>query len=389
MFHQKSTVLATCQRGISPYLQQEMLALGFNTHASAFGVSTQGTLTDCMQLCLHLRTAHKVLFEITRFQAGGPDELYTQVKKIPWEKMLQVPGYFTVQSVVNSHGVKNSHFAELRVKDAVADRCTEKLGERPHCGPLRNRAGIFLYWKDSKAILYLDAAGDSLSRRGYRKMPHLAPMQETLAAAVLLASKWKEKLACGGGFISPMCGSGTLGIEAVSIAINQAPGILRDNFGFMHLKGFPQHTWDILCANAGAAEKKPERVLHSSIICTDKDEKAIKAAKENTRMAGFLPFFQFDVCDFQKTPLPLKTGMIIVNPQYGKRMDTGTGLTHLYKSIGDFFKNSCQGYTGYIFTGNLPLAKHVGLRTSRRIPFYNAKIECRLLEYELYAGSKK
>lgn len=207
-------------------------------------------------------------------------------------------------------------------------------------------------------------------------------MQETLAAAVIMASKWNGS----GHFINPMCGSGTLAIEAAFMGLNRAPGLLRDNFGFMHLKGFNESLWKELRAQA---KKEAGKAVKLRIIATDIRKEAVEAARKNAATAGVKHLIEFSVCDYSETPIPDGGGIVILNPEYGERMGKIHELESVYKGIGDFFKQKCGGYTGYIFTGNFELAKKVGLRSKRRVQFFNGGIECRLLEYELYAGSKK
>jgi putative N6-adenine-specific DNA methylase len=213
-------------------------------------------------------------------------------------------------------------------------------------------------------------------------IPLKAPMQETLSAAVVLATGWSG----GRNFINPMCGSGTLAIEAALITLGRAPGLLRNNYGFMHLKGFDDSSWKALRRKIRAEAKDQ---LNGRIIATDISQQAIEAGKKNAMTAGVERFIEFGVCDFSETPVPGGGGMVILNPEYGERMGEIEKLTGIYRGIGDFFKKKCNGYTGYVFTGNLDLAKKVGLRTKRRILFYNGPIECRLLEYDLYEGSRK
>jgi putative N6-adenine-specific DNA methylase len=182
-----------------------------------------------------------------------------------------------------------------------------------------------------------------------------------------------------------MCGSGTLAIEAALLALNHAPGLLRNNFGFMHLKGFDRKAWESLRL---AARKAGQTSLPGGlIIATDHDPRAVETARRNAHAAGVESRISFKVCDFAETPIPQGDGIVLLNPEYGVRMGEESALEATYKRIGDFFKQKCQGYTGYMFTGNLELAKKQGLRTFRRMTFFNGDIECRLLGYQLYAGS--
>jgi putative N6-adenine-specific DNA methylase len=199
---------------------------------------------------------------------------------------------------------------------------------------------------------------------------------------VVLATGWKDN----GNFINPMCGSGTLAIEAALIALNRAPGLLRSNYGLMHLKGFNEPSWNVMRKKIKALTKNS---LKGKIIATDIRQEAVEAAKKNAATAGVEHWIEFGVCDFSETPVPEGGGVVILNPEYGERLGKVEELNETYKGIGDYFKKKCKGYRGYIFTGNLDLLKKVGLKTRRRIPFFNSNIECRLFEYDLYEGSKK
>jgi putative N6-adenine-specific DNA methylase len=287
-----------------------------------------------------------------------------------------------VTSSVNNPTIKDSRFANLKCKDAIVDRMKEETGIRPDSGPERDKLVIHLYWRRDICDIFFDTSGEPLSKRAYRMIPLKAPMQETLAAAVILASGWTGS----GNFINPMCGSGTLAIEAALIGLGRAPGLLRSNFGFMHLKGFNEPSWKTLRRKIRAEAKDR---LNGRIIATDMSQQAVEAAKKNAATAGVDRLIEFGICDFSETPVPSGGGVVTLNPEYGERMGEVEELKATYKRIGDFFKNKCQGYKGYLFTGNPDLAKKVGLRTRRRLSFFNGPIECRLLEFDLYEGSRR
>lgn len=379
---QKSRILVTCPKAIPPILANEIRALGFPVLAEKeAAVETEGTLADTMRLNLWLRTGHRVLYLLKDFRSRTPEELYSNLARLPWEDYLDAETYLSITSAVHNDTIKDTRFANLKCKDAIVDRLKRKLGRRPDSGPERTGAVVFLYWKEQEASIYLDTSGESLAKRGYRKIPLKAPMQETLAAATILATGWNGQ----NNFINPMCGSGTLAIEAAWLALNKPSGLLRNNFGFMHLRSFNQTAWRELLMQAKAGIEKS---LAAKIIATDNDAQAITAARKNAMTAGVDQLMQFDVCDYAATPLPPGGGVIMLNPEYGERMGEQAQLQAIYPGIGDWFKQKCAGYTGYVFTGNLELAKKVGLRPSRRTPFFNGAIECRLLAYELYEGSK-
>ena len=379
----KSRIVITCAKGVPPFLKQELLSLGFPVlSAGNAEVETEGTMEETLRLNLLIRTGQRVLFLLESFNAKTPDELYRRVSRINWEDYISEDSYFSVTSSVHNPTIKDSRFANVKCKDAVVDRIKEKCGQRPDTGPERNRIVVHLYWKGNIAEIFLDTSGEALSKRGYRMSPLKAPMQETLAAAVVLATGWTED----GNFINPMCGSGTLAIEAALVALDRAPGLLRSNYGFMHLKEFDESSWKVLRRKIRAEAKDR---LNGRIIATDISQQAVEAAKKNAMTAGVDRFIEFGVCNFSGTPVPTNGGVVILNPEYGERMGEMEKLRDTYKEIGDFFKKKCQGYRGYVFTGNLDLAKKVGLRTNRRITFFNGPIECRLLEYDLYEGSRK
>jgi 23S rRNA G2445 N2-methylase RlmL len=380
---EKSRILITCAKGITPFLKEELLQLGFPVLSETIaGIATEGTFDDTLRLNLLLRTGHRVLFLLKEFAARDADTLYHSLSDIAWEEYIAENGYVCVTSSVDNPSIRDSRYANVKCKDAIVDRIKEKCGQRPDSGHDQGRVVVNLYWKGDRCSLYFDTSGEPLSRRGYRKIPMTAPMQETLAAAIIRATGWN----CSGHFINPMCGSGTLAIEAALIALNKATGLLRDNFGFMHVKGFKESLWNDLRAKA---KKDVKKTLSCRIIATDIRREAVEAAKKNAATAGVGHLIEFAVCNYSGTIVPDGGGVVILNPEYGERMGKIKELESVYKGIGDYFKQKCRGYTGYLFTGNLDLAKKVGLRAKRRITFFNSGIECRLLEYELYEGSRK
>ena len=385
---QKGTILITCSAGLVDYVRQEVEDLGYQAgdyHKT--GLEVKGDMYDAMRLNLYLRTAYNVLFLLKQFKCYSPDELYHNVKDLTWEGIISPDEYLSVVGRINTEHVKNSMYANLKVKDAIVDSISEATGSRPDSGKDKDKVVVQFYWKDNFCRLYLNTSGIKLSDRGYRKMPHKAPLRESLAAAIIMATGYdgSEPLIC------PMCGSGTLAIEAALIASRRAPGLLRSNYGFIHLKYFDEQKWRQLRTEAlkksksrgGKAGFRPAR-----IIATDIDAEAVEATRKNAMTAGVSHLIDFDVCDFAETVMPSGPGIIVMNPEYGLRLGEIEKLNNTYIRIGDFFKQKCAGYTGYIFTGNPALSKKVGLRTSRRIEFYNANIECRLLKYELYSGTK-
>lgn len=385
IYTKAAPITITCNKRLAPYVEQEVRELGFDIEETFItGVRITGTVNDCIRLNLNLRCASQVLYSLKTFKAEHADDVYDEVSKYPWEKLLVQSSQLSITSNVFNDTINNNMFANLRVKDAIVDRMQEKTGERPNTGSDLNGAVIHLFWKNNFAELFVDTSGNSIARHGYRKIPGRAPMLEALAASTILAGKWDRK----SPFINPMCGSGTLAIEAALIASNTRPGLYRTNYAFMHLQGYDE---DIYLDERGKLENQiQDDVPGLRIIATDYDAQAIINANKNAKAAGVADMIEFRKCDFAETPVPAgQGGVVYINPEYGERLGELQELEATYKRIGDFMKQQCSGYRGYIFTGNMDLAKKIGLKANRRIEFYNSKIDCRLLEYELYRGSKE
>lgn len=369
---------------MAPYLEQEVRELGFEIEEVFItGVRIHGTINDCIRLNLNLRCASQVLFSLDQFEARHPDDIYHNLIDLVWEDLLPEPGYFSVTSNVQHETINNSMYANLRVKDAIVDRLRSKRGVRPETGAELRGAVIHLFWKQDYAEIFLDTSGDSLARHGYRKIPGRAPMLEALAASTILASRWDRV----SPFINPMCGSGTLAIEAALIATNSRPGLFRLNYAFMHLEGYDEAVY---LEERGKLEQQITEVPGLKIIASDYSDQAISNARKNAVAAGVDDLIEFVLCDFADTVVPEQQGqgVMIINPEYGERLGDVRELEATYARIGDFMKQKCGGYYGYVFTGNMELAKKIGLKAKRRIEFYNSTIDCRLLEYELYTGRK-
>ncbi len=385
----KSTIFVTCSPGLSEFVQKETESLGYKINISHLaGVELEGSQIDAMRLNLHLRTAYNVLFLLKEFPCQWPEDLYREVKDFPWEEMISSQELLSVVGRVDTDAIDNSMFANLKVKDAIVDRIFEKTGSRPDSGKDKTGVVIQFFWRDNFCRVFLNTSGLKISDRGYRRLPHKAPLRESLAAAIIMATGYDGTVP----LLCPMCGSGTLAIEAALMATRRVPGLLRTNYGFMHTKYYDDAVWQEMRSQALKQSKKrggKTDFKPAPIIATDIDPKAIEASRKNAMTAGVDQLIQFDVCDFADTLIPSGEGIIVMNPEYGERMGEIEELKAIYERIGDFFKQKCAGYNGYIFTGNLDLAKKIGLRTSRRIILFNANIECRLLKYELYTGSRK
>jgi putative N6-adenine-specific DNA methylase len=382
-FNKASRVIITCNKRLSHILEGEVKELGFAVErVFQTGVELKATLNDCIKLNLHLRSASQVIYSLKQFRVKNTDDVYDEVFKHSWEDVIDRDGYFSVTSYVDHFTVNNPLFVNVKVKDAIVDRFRRETGIRPDSGSELHRTVIHLYWKEDVAELFIDTSGETLAKHGYRKIPGKAPMLEALASSTILASKWDRQ----SPFVNPMCGSGTVAIEAALIATGRKPGLHRNNYSFMHLVGFDKDVYD---RELKSIKDNIKEVPGLIIIATDISRDAVEISRANAKVAGVEQLISFDVCDFELTDIPPPPGVVFFNPEYGERLGEEIELEGTYKRVGDFMKQKCKGYLAYIFTGNMDLAKKIGLKSSRRIEFYSAKLDCRLLEYEMYGGTRR
>ncbi len=372
----------TCAPGLAPYVKAELESLGFEIRSmDRTGIEINASTVDAMRLNLQLRTAFHVLQRFADIRCKDADELYSESTRLPWERVIKPDGYISIVSTVRNESINNSMFPNMRLKDAIVDRISKETGRRPDSGSSVEQAVINLHWVDDKARIYLNLSGRKLSDRGYRRMPCKAPMRETIAAAVLQEMQYDGTKP----LVVPMCGSGTIGIEAALMAQCRAPGLLRGNFAFMHLLDPDFDEWG---KQRLAAKKTANKNELAPIIMSDIDPECVDAARKNAVTAGVDHLIDFHVCDFAETPLPQDTGDIILHGEYGKRLGDDD-LIQTYGRMGDYLKQQCAGWDGYVFTSGKPLMGAVGLKVAKRTPFFNAEFDCRLLKYELYVGSRE
>ena len=397
-------IIISCAKSLSKWTEKEVVDLGYEPiEVTENTVVVRGAMRDVMKLNLRLRTAHRVLVPLLRTTCRNIRDLYEAVSSIDWENLLEADGYFSVSSVVHNFSIRDTRIPSLYTKDAIADRMREKCQRRPDSGGENRGAAVFVYWEKDEAIVYLDTSGEPLSKRGYRKIPGSAPMQETLAAACILALGWDGTTP----FLSPMCGSGTPAIEAAMMAMNRAPGSLKGHFAFQSIKGYtqilpgesaphvaprqrmgatPEQIWKEIVLEAKAQEKTEGL---PPIVATDISPEAVENAHTNAIAAGVAPYITFKACDFADTPIPPSQGTehkaqgtIFFNPEYGIRLGDPVELAPIYERIGTFMNTACRGWTGGLITGNPDLAKLVNLYYRNRVPFFNGPIDCRLFVYE-------
>lgn len=389
-------IIVSCAKELSRWVEIELLDMGYKiVEVTENTVVVRGDMRDVMRLNLHLRCAHRVLVPLLRADCRNIRDLYELAYSIDWENLLEADGYFSVSSIVHNYTIRDTRLPSLYTKDAIADRMRDKCQRRPDSGGANIGAAVFVYWEKNQVIIYLDTSGEPLSKRGYRKIPGSAPMQETLAAACLMGMGWKGDKP----FLSPMCGSGTPAIEAAMIALNRAPGSLKGHFAFQSIKGYnriipgesapnvaprqragasPEQIWKEMILEAKAKEKKEGL---PKIIATDISPEAVENAHSNAIAAGVAQYIEFKACDFGDTPIPEEKGAIFFNPEYGIRLGTFEELAPIYERIGKFLSEKLNGWTGALITGNPDLARLVDLYYKTRIPFFNGPIDCRLFIY--------
>jgi len=332
---------------------------------------------------LSLRTALRILVPVTQFEVTDEHSLYEEIKKMPWEDYLDADDTLAIDTVLNTPIFNHSQYISQKAKDAIADRFREKFNKRPSVDLEKPTLRLHLHIYNNNCSVALDSSGESLHKRGYREKTNLAPINEVLAAGLVLLTGWNRR----SNFIDPMCGSGTILIEAALIAANIPPGYYKEDFGFMRWKkhlAFDEELWETIY---GAALQK---IVSDTpkIIGGEISHNVARKAKENIKWAKVEDMVQIRECAMQDFEAPEGGGVVVLNPPYGERMSKDN-ITELYKSMGDTFKKRFSGYDCWLISANMEALKHVGLRPSRKIAIYNGQLECRYMKYEMYAGTKK
>lgn len=379
------SVFVTSARHLESLLAEELRGLGIATATETrAGVKVEGTLEDAYRACLWSRVANRVLLPLARFPAESPEELYNGVKDIPWEDHLSQSGSFAVHMDAARSRITHSHFGALKTKDAIVDRFRERTGLRPDVHTERPDLQIQVYLFRNEATVSLDLSGESLHRRGYRQQGTGAPIKENLAAAILLRAGWPAIAADGGALIDPMCGSGTLPIEAALIAADIAPGVLRRYWGFSGWRRHDADLWDRLLAEAQLRRGAGLERL-GSIRGYDQDPHAIRVALSNLELAGLAGRLHFERRELGECRPGREgdIGLAVVNPPYGERLGAESDLPALYSRLGGVLKERFVAWHVAMLTGNPELGKHMGLRAHRYHSLYNGPIECRLLHFKV------
>ncbi len=381
--HKAGTIIVTCGGGLTNLLRREIRGLGFSAESwHDIGLEIKGSLYDCWRLNLGLRTASAVLYLLRDFGCRDIDELYEGVLSVKWEGVLSVEESVCIVPRANTTAIDSHKSAGMVARDAVLNRIREKTGRRVGTVSSRDHLVVQLYWKDDRCRLFLNTSGQSLSKRGYSKGSNSATIEGALAAGAVLTTGYSGGLP----FVVPMCGDGTLAIEAALIVAGRGPGLLRSNFGFMHIKDFDALAWKQLRKET---RKGNSRQSATPIIATDSDQQAIEQAEKNARTAGVEHLIEFSVCDLAETPVPAERGIIIAVPECGREDSEKRVGKKTYKKIHDLFKQKCVGYAAYLFTAKPEAIKKVGLVADKRILLFSGDTKCQLLRYQIYPADTK
>jgi putative N6-adenine-specific DNA methylase len=373
-----SRFFATCARGLESVLAGELRELGAaGVQPGRGGVHFQGNRGLLYRANLWLRTAIRVLVPILEATVASPEELYQAVRSLDWARYLTPDHTLAVDCNVRDSAITHSRYAAQKTKDAICDQFRERFGRRPSVDVRQPMVGLNLHISHNQAVLSLDSSGESLHKRGYRPILTKAPLNEALAAGLILLAGWDPDTA----FADPLCGSGTLPIEASWLALRRPPGLTRRRFGFQGWMDYDVQLWTELRDQARQGVRKQ---LRAPIVGSDLRRDAIAFAVKNARAAGvghLLRFEQRDVRDCRPPAPP--PGSLLCNPPYGERLGEEKELVSLYQTLGAVFRAHWAGWTVHVFTGNPVLAKHLGLTPNRTVPLFNGKIPCRLLTFSL------
>ena len=371
---------APCPRGLEAALADELGRLGAASVAPVDGgAGFAGTLELAYAVNLESRIASRVLWKVGGGIYRDERELNAFARSIPWPKLFRVDRTIRVDVAATRSPLKSLEFATLTIKDAVCDRFRDEEGRRPSVDKRAADVRIHAYLTEREATFYLDTSGEPLFKRGWRRDSEDAPLRENLAAGLIALSGWQP----GTAFLDPMCGSGTIAIEAASIAADRAPGLTR-TFGFQKLAWFDGPTWQRLRQRARDRVKPaPSR---PSVFASDRLQAAVAKTRTNAALAQVDGHLAIEQADALARPAPAHEGILIANPPYGIRLEDKARVAAMYPKLGDALKARYAGWSAFLFSGDTELPKKIGLKAERRTPLWNGAIECRLYVYRIVAG---
>jgi putative N6-adenine-specific DNA methylase len=370
---------APCPRGLEAPLANELRAQNAQFVAPAEGgVAFSGPPELAYHVNLESRLASRLLWQVAHGRVRDENELYALVRGIDWKKHFKVERTLRVDIAATASPLSSLEFATLKVKDAVCDRFRDDTGKRPSVDKQRPDVRVHAYLTEREGTIYLDTSGDPLFKRGWRRDTDEAPLRENLAAGLIALSGWTPSTP----FIDPMCGSGTIAIEAATLAADRAPGLTR-TFGFQKLAWFDGPTWQRIRQRARDRVRKAQGV---AIVASDLDPRALDRTRSNAAAAGVSEWLAIEQADLLMRDAPAPAGVLLANPPYGVRLHDEHALAAFYPRLGDALKRNFAGWAAFFFTGDMRLAKLIGLKPSRRTPLWNGNIECRLFRFDIVAG---
>ena len=376
---------APCPKGLEYLLVDELRALGaVEVREALAGVHAEADASFGYRACLWSRLASRVLLPLSVFEADTADALGAGVAAIDWSEHLDPDGTLAIDAHGSTRGLTNAAYAAQRAKDAIVDQFRERTGTRPSVSNDRPSIRLNLALRQGRAHLSLDFAGGALFMRGYRRGQGEAPLKENLAAAMLLRGRWPEIYAAGGALVDPMCGAGTLLIEAAWMAADVAPGLQREHFGFEGWRGFDRAAWEALVAEARDRARAGLTALRPVFHGADRNAAVLGAAKQNAQAAGVAGFIRLSHAAIERLDAPPSehAGLVIANPPYGERLGEVEALRETYAAIGATLKRAFVGWTAAVITNDEGLGRAIGLKPERRYKLYNGALECVLLCYD-------
>lgn len=377
---QEFELIAKTFMGLESVLAEELTQLGANNvQIGRRMVSFTGDKEMMYRANFQLHTAIRILKPIAKFKAKSAEDMYEEVKKLEWSKYLDNKKTFSVDSVVYSDDFRNSRFVTYKVKDAIVDWFRDNTGTRPNISVSNPDIRLNIHIAEDNATLSLDSSGESLHRRGYRQESVEAPLNEVLAAGMIRMTGWDYSC----DLIDPMCGSGTILIEAALEALNMNPGVFRKEFAFEKWPDFDQELFDSIY-NDDSEEKEFEHHIYGY----DVDMKAVNTARMNVKAAGLSKYITIEQADFKNFKQPAEPALIVMNPPYGERIST-PNLLNSYKMIGERFKNAFKGNEAWVLSYREECFKAIGLKPSIKIPLYNGSLECEFRKYVMFDGKMK
>jgi len=379
---EQQTFFAPCPRGLEELLSAELARLGAQNIAPTLGgVGFTGRLDLCYRVNLMSRIASRVLWRLFHGEYRHEQDIYQSAYELPWRDWFSANRTIKVKVSAQQCPLKSLDFITLRIKDAVCDKFTALSKDRPRVETHQPDIRIDAFLDPKTVTLYLDTSGEPLFKRGLRKASGEAPLRENLAAGILMLAGWTPEQA----LLDPMCGSGTILMEAAQMARNIAPGLGR-RFAFEKLNNFDPGIWKSLC-EAGRARQNPH--APAAIHGCDRHGTALRAAEANLMAAGLAETVRLKQTDVLDVRPPAGQGILVTNPPYGVRLGEKQELAAFYPRLGDTLKERFAGWRAYIFTADLRLPKMIGLAASRRTPLFNGPLDCRLFEFKIVAGSNR